>query len=112
MNLKGFVISSALFIPMLTAAAPSDSVDVTFRYSHAGGRPAVVYLAGEFNRWGNNVGGVISDPSAAMTYDETEGVWVKTVRLRVGGPDPLPDPGRSVAGAYQYKFNENGASSG
>lgn len=112
MNFNRPSLFAAILFPLLTAAAPSDSVDVTFRYSHAGGRPAVVYLAGEFNRWGDNAGGVISNPSAAMTFDETEGVWVKTVRLRVGGPDPLPDPGRSVAGAYQYKFNENGGSSG
>jgi glycosidase len=74
--------------------------------------PAVVYLAGEFNQWARNQAGRISDPSAAMAYDSPTGQWSKTVRLRVGGPDPLPDPGRSVAGAYQYKFNENGSADG
>lgn len=30
----------------------------------------------------------------------------------MGGPAPLPNPGSSIAGAYQYKFNENGSSTG
>lgn len=87
--------------------AQVDSVDVTFFYKPAG-NPSVVYLAGEFNNWANNQGGQITDPRSAMTHNATNERWMKTVRLRVGGPDPLPAPGRSIPGAYQYKFNENG----
>ncbi len=42
-----------------------------------------------------------------MSFDAARGHWVKTIRLRVGG-----SAGGGVSGAYQYKFNENGASSG
>jgi glycosidase len=96
---------------VVRAFSRPDSVDVTFYYKTLN-NPSVVYLAGEFNQWARNLGGIISDPSAAMTFDPQSGVWKKTVRLRVGGPDPLPDPGRSISGAYQYKFNENGSAAG
>jgi hypothetical protein len=89
----------------------ADSVDVTFHYKTVNS-PAAVYLAGEFNQWAHNQSGRISDPSAAMELDPASGTWAQTVRLRVGGPNPLPDPGRSISGAYQYKFNENGAVDG
>ncbi len=91
--------------------AQSDSVDVVFFYRPQG-NPDIVYLPGEFNNWGNNVNGRISDPRFAMTRDPATGVWSKTVRLRVGGPNPLPVPGLSIPGAYQYKFNENGSAAG
>jgi hypothetical protein len=42
-----------------------------------------------------------------MNFDAANGQWVKTVRLRGGG-----QPNGGVSGAYQYKFNENGASTG
>jgi hypothetical protein len=87
-----------------------DSVDVTFFYEPTG-NPTVVYLPGEFNNWANNIGGNISDPRFAMTKDPVTGIWSKTERLKVGGPVPLPSP-TSIQGAYQYKFNENGSSSG
>ena len=79
-----------------------DSVDVTFYYKPEG-NPSIVYLPGEFNGWS-----LSADP---MTFDGENGVWYKTKRLRVGGPDPLPTP-VSVPGAYQYKFNLNGTSDG
>ena len=78
-----------------------DSVDVTFFYKPPGSNPANVYLPGEFNGWN-----IYADP---MTFDSDAGVWHVTKRLRVGGPNPLPDPGKSVPGAYQYKFNLNGS---
>jgi glycosidase len=93
------------------SAAAQDSVDVTFTYRTVN-RPSVVYLAGEFNRWADNSAGRITSPAAAMSYEAADDAWEKTVRLRLGGPDPLPDPGRSVPGAYQYKFNENGSADG
>ncbi len=88
----------------------ADSVDVTFFYKSSGS-PAVVYLPGEFNGWGENIGGRIFNSRFAMSKD-AGGVWSKTVRLRVGGPAPLPNPGKSIPGAYQYKFNVNGSPSG
>ncbi|MDZ7344759.1 MAG: glycogen-binding domain-containing protein, partial [candidate division KSB1 bacterium] len=85
-------------------AQSPDSVDVTFFYKPSG-NPNIVYLPGEFNNW------QLSSISR-MTKDPVTGVWSKTVRLRVGGPVPLPVPGKSIAGAYQYKFNENGSPNG
>ena len=75
-----------------------DSVDVTFYY-YPDNNPSNVHIPGEFNGW---------NPSAAvsqMTHDATDNSWMKTVRLRVGGPDPLPAV-NSVQGAYQYKFHD------
>ncbi len=100
-----------LFAPIIVGAQSPDSVDVTFFYTPAGS-PTIVYLPGEFNNWGENQNGRIFDAKFAMTKDPGSGVWSKTVRLRLGGPDPLPDPGKSIPGAYQYKFNENGSSTG
>jgi cyclomaltodextrinase / maltogenic alpha-amylase / neopullulanase len=106
-----------LIAPLLLCAhaalvfSQADSVDVTFRYKTLNA-PSAVYVAGEFNQWAHNQSGRISDPSAAMEYDPASGTWAKTLRLRVGGPESIPDPGRSIQGAYQYKFNENGAVDG
>ncbi len=102
-----FTFLLALIIPSGFLMAQGDSVDVTFYY-YPTGNPAVVYLAGEFNNWANNKNGVISDPKFAMTYDANLGAWFKTERLRIGGPATNP----MKPGAYEYKFNENGSSSG
>lgn len=101
-------LSAAIFFILNALAfAQSDSVDVTFYYK-PGGNPSVVFLPGEFNNWGPNSNGVIAgNAPSRMTYDGANNQWVKTVRLRVGG-----QPNGGVAGAYQYKFNENGSSSG
>ena len=106
-----FILFLIFTIPSLVFCQMEDSVDVSFYYKPSG-NPTVVYLPGEFNNWGNNVGGVISNPLFAMTKDHSTGLWSKTVRLRVGGPNPVPNPSGGVIGAYQYKFNENGSSSG
>ena len=58
----------------------------------------VVYLAGDFNGWANNVDGRISNAACAMTGPDTNGVWRKTVKLD--------------AGVYRFKFNLNGDASG
>ena len=88
-----------------------DSVDVTFFYTPSG-NPSMVFLPGEFNNWGPNQNGAIApDAPSRMSYDPTSGRWFKTVRLRIGGPLPLPSP-HSIPGAYQYKFNENGSPGG
>jgi len=58
----------------------------------------VVYLAGDFNGWANNVDGRITKAEFAMSGPDTNGVWRKTVNL---------DPG-----VYRFKFNLNGEASG
>jgi 1,4-alpha-glucan branching enzyme len=58
----------------------------------------VVYLAGDFNGWANNVDGRITKAEFALSGPDTNGVWRKTVKL---------DPG-----AYRFKFNLNGEASG
>jgi len=88
--------------------AQADSVDVTFIYKPAG-NPSVVFLPGEFNNWGpNSNGNIAPNAPSRMNFDAMTGQWIKTVRLRVGGPAS----GGAVQGAYQYKFNENGVSTG
>lgn len=89
-----------LLFPLTALPQSADSVDVTF-FHYPTGSPSVVYLPGEFNGWQLN-------NTSRMSYDADAGVWWKTVRLRVGGPNPLPAPGLSIPGAYQYKFNEGG----
>jgi len=90
----------SLVISQMIFSQQDDSVDVTFYY-HPDGNPNNVYLPGEFNGW------VINSPVSLMSYDSGTNTWFKTVRLRVGGPDPLPAP-VSVPGAYQYKFHADG----
>jgi cyclomaltodextrinase len=109
MPILAVVVCSLLLARSVMAQA--DSVAVRFLYQPVGS-PSVVYLPGEFNGWGANVNGRITDPRFVMQYNAAAGLWEKTVRLRVGGPVPLPDPGHSIAGAYQYKFNENGSADG
>jgi glycosidase len=74
-----------------------DSVDVTFRYQIAG--KTGVALPGEFNSW---------TPAAAPMTNIGGDVWIKTVRLRIGG-NPTP-PANGVPGAWQYKFWYTGVS--
>ena len=100
------LLMTAFFLtPNLLAQV--DSVDVTFFYKPSG-NPSVVFLLGEFNTWGPNNGSVIAaNAPSRMNFDAANGQWTKTVRLRVGG-----EPNGGVAGAYQYKINENGVSTG
>ncbi len=74
-----------------------DSVLVTFYYN-PNNTPTNVYLPGEFNGW-------VINSTSLMNYDANNGNWYKTVKLRVGGPNPPPAP-VSIPGAYQYKFND------
>ncbi len=102
-------VIAALFLFTSTAlfAQVPDSVDVTFYYKPQD-NPSVVYVPGEFNGWGPNSSGVISPGApSTMTKDPATGIWYKTARLSVGG-----QIGGGVPGAYQYKFNENGTSTG
>lgn len=111
MTLRLMLLMNILILLVTNLWGQPDSVDVTFFYDPPG-NPAIVYLPGEFNNWGNNVNGRITDARFAMHKDPQTGIWSKTVRLRVGGPVPLPVPGKSIPGAYQYKFNENGSPDG
>ena len=96
-------MAAALLVCWATSLPAQDSVDVTFRYLPVGSSPSVVYLPGEFNNWASNVHGVIpSGSSSTMTKDSVSGAWIKTVRLRIGFTG-------GIAGAYQYKFNEDGS---
>ncbi len=98
------VMILSLLGAMTSLAQTTDSVDVTFYYKSPDSA-TVVYLPGEFNSWALNNGGVISaGNSSVMTKDPATGVWSKTVRLRIGGPQS----GAYSPGAYEYKFNENG----
>lgn len=58
----------------------------------------IVYLAGDFNGWANNVDGRITNAEFALSGPDTNGVWRKTVKLD--------------AGIYRFKFNLNGEASG
>jgi len=79
------------------AGAAQDSVDVTF-FHYTEDLPNIdVHIPGEFNGWNP------SSAASLMDYDAATETWSKTIRLRVGGPNPLPS-GNSVPGAYQYKF--------
>ncbi|HTY11117.1 MAG TPA: alpha-amylase family glycosyl hydrolase [Bacteroidota bacterium] len=98
-----------MFVALLmsTAAKAADSVDVTFYYTTKN-NPTYVFLPGEFNNWGPNNSGVIaSNAVSLMKKDSATGIWWKTVRLHVGGM-----VGGGVPGAYEYKINENGTSTG
>jgi 1,4-alpha-glucan branching enzyme len=45
---------------------------------------SAIYLAGDFNSWGNNTNGVISDTSAKMTGPDDKGLCQMTVKLAPG----------------------------
>jgi 1,4-alpha-glucan branching enzyme len=53
-----------------------------------------IYLAGDFNTWANNTGGLITDPQFKMDGPDAKGVFSKTVHL---------DPG-----VHKFKFVVNG----
>lgn len=88
------IFFSLALIGMVTA---QDSVDVTF-FHYTEDLPNIdVHIPGEFNGWNP------SSAASLMDYDAGTQTWSKTIRLRVGGPSPLPSS-NSVPGAYQYKF--------
>jgi glycosidase len=72
-------------------AAQTDSVDVTFRLRTSG--HTNVSVPGEFNGW---------TPANARMTNVGADIWIKTVRLRIGG-NPNP-PLVGVPSAWQYKF--------
>jgi len=91
------LLFTSLLITQLSFSQQEDSVFVTFFYQPSN-NPPTVYLPGEFNGW-------ILNSISEMSYDAGTNTWYKTIKLRVGGPDPLPAPA-SIPGAYQYKFND------
>ena len=97
--ITNLILLLSIFTIQIIFAQPADSVDVTFFY-HPDDNPSTVFLPGEFNGW-------VLNSSSVMTLDPSTGIWSRTVRLRVGGPAPLPAP-HSIPGAYQYKFNADG----
>jgi glycosidase len=86
-----------LVITQLGFSQQDDSVFVTFFY-HPNNTPTNVYLPGEFNGW-------VLNSISLMSFDANTNTWYKTVKLRVGGPNPPPAP-FSIPGAYQYKLND------
>jgi len=96
--MKLIIIFLLLFVvTQVGISQQDDSVDVTFYY-HPNNTPTNVYLPGEFNSW-------VLNSNSLMSYDANTNTWYKTVKLRVGGPNPPPAP-VSIPGAYQYKFND------
>ncbi len=73
-------------------SADASGQKVTFHFTAADA--STVYLAGDFNTWGENKDGVVSKPEAAMTKGEG-GVWEKEMTL---------SPGR-----HSYKFVVDGS---
>jgi cyclomaltodextrinase len=98
MRMKRRVLAGAILsVLLLSPGWAQDSVDVTFRYL-APGRTDVS-VPGEFNGW---------EPANGRMTDIGAGLWVRTVRLRIGG-NPNP-PAVGVPGAWQYKFWYSGVS--
>jgi cyclomaltodextrinase / maltogenic alpha-amylase / neopullulanase len=91
------ILSTLMFV-CVAVVRGQDSVDVTFRYL-APGKTGVA-VPGEFNGW---------NASSAPMTDIGGGVFVRTVRLRIGG-NPNP-PAVGVPGAWQYKFWYSGVGS-
>lgn len=44
----------------------------------------IVYVAGDFNKWGKNRDGLVYDPQFAMTGPDSNGVWRVEVELKPG----------------------------
>lgn len=92
------VLIGLLFINTLSFA--QNYVNVTFR--HYPTSPGVVraFVPGTFNNWGPNSNGRINvNAPSLMTYVDSLGYYVKTIRLRVGD-------------SHNYKFHEHYNGSG
>ena len=72
-----------------------DYINITFRHYPINQNAVRAYVPGTFNNWGSNFNGRIAiDDSSKMTYIDTLGFYVKTVRLKVGD-------------THNYKFYEH-----
>ena len=84
----GFVNSLVVIYPPSGVAGPQITKEgVKFLYYAPEAKE--VYLAGDFNNWADNVGGVVSNKDHLMTKRK-DGMWEKTLSL---------SPGK-----YKYKF--------
>ncbi|MEX1138985.1 MAG: alpha-amylase family glycosyl hydrolase [Bacteroidota bacterium] len=89
------------------AQSAADSITITFR-THKPPSPSQ-FVPGEFNNWGpNDSGGIIADTAISkMSYSGSSLGWTKTYTFKIH--DSF-DPNRTLGdSAYQYKFNEGGA---
>lgn len=101
-----YLLPLLMFLLDFAGAQAQDSVEVTFRYKPATTNPSIVFVPGEFNGWGPNSSGTISPGAPSrMEWEPSSATWKKSVWLRIGFPGTPP---KGVAGAYQYKFNEDG----
>ena len=82
------MLASCIFLP--NQSRGESNISATFRYKDFTGQIVRVFLPGEFNGWNTDFDGV-SGPSL-MTYNESEGFWMKQEQLQVGS-------------SYAYKFH-------
>jgi 1,4-alpha-glucan branching enzyme len=107
-------LKALLFLFLSTPLFAQDSITVFFRYKAKPNAvraflPGAFYGSGNPSNWGPNVNGrIATDAISLMTFDQNNGYWFKSMRLRVGGGDA------SLNGqpAYQYKMHEQYNSDG
>jgi len=94
----GTAIICLLFLSTILFA--QDYVNVTFRHYPISPTVVRAFVPGTFNDWGPNSNGRIAiDAPSLMTYVDSLGCYVKTVRLVAGS-------------TYEYKFHEHRNESG
>lgn len=72
-----------------------DYINITFRHYPIGKNVVRAFVPGSFNNWGPNSNGRIAvNAPSLMTYVDSLGFYVKTIRLKVGE-------------TYNYKFHEH-----
>ena len=83
-----------------TTLFAQDYINITFRHYPIGQNVVRAFVPGTFNNWGPNSSGRIAvDAPSQMTYVDSLGFYVKTIRLRVGD-------------THNYKFHEHWNSDG
>ncbi|HWP82572.1 MAG TPA: alpha-amylase family glycosyl hydrolase [Bacteroidota bacterium] len=109
MNPNRFVplIVFSFFAVDLLSQTSADSVTVTFRAHKPS--TSLLFVPGEFNSWGPNTNGVISNGAASqMIFDAPLNAWTKTYTFKIHAVGrQSPSLGDS---ALQYKFNDGGCS--
>ncbi len=85
-----------------------ETINVTFRWE-ANENAQRAFVPGEFNNWGNNSSGRISNNDGSlMTYDAENDFWYQTIPLTIGGGTATNDG----SSGYAYKFHEQYNASG
>jgi len=79
--LAGSVPAGPVFIEK---AAPPSATEGGVLFVFEAPDASQVYLAGDFNNWGNNHDGKVSDPAAAMQKSSPNNIWYKVVDLPSG----------------------------